>query len=189
MGNVGINPRASLLLFGHKLAADFTQRAEGDKTMIRFARAAEEDAAELAQIQMRAFHSQNPPGFPKLSGPPGYDSVTWQIEMMKQVPYTKIIEGATIVGGLVLLPKSPTHCHVERIYLDPLCHGRGIGTQTMKWMEKTWPEYKQWTLRTPAFHVGNQRFYEGLGYLRVGEREVMPGFLMVEYEKRIGELA
>jgi len=153
--------------------------------MIRFERAVEADAAELAQIQMRAFHSQNPPHIPKLSGPPGYDSAVWQIEMMTQVPYTKIIEGDAIVGGLILIPKTLEHCHLERIYLDPLHHGRGIGTETMKWMERTWREYRRWTLRTPAFHVRNRKFYEGLGYVKVGEREVLPGFLMVEYEKRL----
>ena len=157
--------------------------------MIRFEYAVATDAARLMEVQVRAFESQTPPDMPELKGPPGYDSVEWQIQTMQEVPYLKIMEAEAIVGGIVLTPQSPMHCHVERIFLDPPVHSRGIGTQAFAWLEQTYPQYDCWTLRTPLFHLRNQRFYEHLGYVKTGTKEVFPGFVLIEYEKRIRDQA
>lgn len=153
--------------------------------MVCFEKAGEQDAVLLKDVQMRAFLSQVPLDMPDLGGPDGYDSAEWQIEMMHKVPYIKILHDDILIGGIVLEPESADHCHVNRIFLDPPFHGKGIGTQAFAWLEKTYPEFRLWTLRTPAFHIRNQRFYERLGYQRVGELEVFPGFVLVEYEKRM----
>jgi RimJ/RimL family protein N-acetyltransferase len=153
--------------------------------MIRFEIACEADAARLMEVQKHAFDSQVFEELPNLGGPPGYDSVAWQIETMNQAPYIKLLEDETIIGGIVLEPMGPEHCHLGRIFLDPPYHGRGIGTQAMAWLEKTYPEYRLWTLRTPALNLRNQRLYERLGYRKTGEKEIFPGFVLFEYEKRI----
>jgi RimJ/RimL family protein N-acetyltransferase len=154
--------------------------------MTRFEIACIEDAVQLSEVQKRAFDSQVPDHMPDLGGPPGYDSVEWQIETMQQTPYIKIRQDGAIVGGIVLEPQGPDHCHVGRIFLDPPFHGLGIGTQAFAWLEKTYPQVTLWTLRTPSYHTRNQRFYERLGYRRTGKDiEVFPGFVLVGFEKRI----
>jgi GNAT superfamily N-acetyltransferase len=157
--------------------------------MIRFEIACPEDAARLAEVQKRAFDSQVPDEMPDLGGPPGYDSPAWQAETMQQTPYIKILEDGDILGGIVLRIPEPDHCHVERIFLDPPYHRRGIGTQAFAWLEQTHPQYRLWTLRTPAFALSNQRLYERLGYRKTGEKEIFPGFSLIEYEKRIENVA
>ena len=154
--------------------------------MIQFEMACEADAVVLKDIQMRAFLSQVPPDMPDLGGPEGYDTVEWQIESMKSAFYIKILSNDEIVGGMVLDEEEPDHCHLNRIFIDPPYHGQGIGTQALQWLEKRFSRYSRWTLRTAAFHIRNQRLYERLGYKRTGEVEIMPGFSLVEYEKRIG---
>ncbi len=151
--------------------------------MVQFQLTQEDDAAQLTAIQKRAFDSQVPPEMPDLGGPPGYDSVDHQIDMMRRGPYYKVLVDDAIVGGIILDPKSPNHCHVEIVFIDPLLHSQGIGTQAFHWLEATHPQYTLWTLRTPAFHKRNQRFYERLGYVKVGETEVFPGFILFLYEK------
>ena len=154
--------------------------------MLRFEIASPEDAERLMLVQKLAFDSQVPDDMPDLGGPRGYDSVDWQLEMMTQFPYIKILEDDAIIGGILLKPMGPNHCHVDRIFLVPEVHGRGIGTQAFAWLEKTYPQYSLWTLRTPTFHTRNQRFYEMLGYRKTGgEIEIFPGLVLVEFEKRI----
>lgn len=153
--------------------------------MISFEIAREEDAPALMEVQKIAFDSQVPDHLPDLGGPPGYDTVAWQIETMQQVPYIKILEDGKIIGGIVLEPEEPGHCHVGRIFLHPDVHSRGIGTQAFAWLEATYPLYERWTLRTPSYHTRNRRFYERLGYRVTGEKEIFPGFVLTEYEKRM----
>jgi RimJ/RimL family protein N-acetyltransferase len=153
--------------------------------MIRFEIAEPADAEQLRDVQMRAFLSQIPAEKPDLGPPPGADSVEWQIERMGEAPYIKILNDGAIIGGIVLEIEEPDHCHVNRIFLDPPYHGRGIGTQAFGWLERTYPQFHRWTLRTAAFQTRNQCFYERIGYVKTGEMEAFPGFILFEYEKRI----
>jgi GNAT superfamily N-acetyltransferase len=155
--------------------------------MVRFEKATEADAEKLMEVQVSAFLSQIPDDKREIGGPPGYDSVEWQVHTMHQVPYIKILTDDQIIGGIVLRPMGADHYHVERIFLHPAYHRRGIGTQAFAWLETTYPQVRVWTLRSPALFTWNQRFYEKLDYRRTGEMEVFPGFVLIEYEKRIGE--
>lgn len=153
--------------------------------MIRFENTVDADAEALATVQKRAFDSQIPEDMQEIGGPPGYDSAEWQLEMMHRGPYMKILVDEQIIGGIILTLTEPDHCHVDRIFLDPAYHSQGIGTQAFAWLEHTYPSVQLWTLRTAAFQLRNQRFYEKLGYRKTGEKEVIPRLILIEYEKRI----
>jgi len=53
--------------------------------------AAPADAAKLTEVQARAFADDNkrkPPGC-SMEGPPGFDSLAWNLESIERTPYYK----------------------------------------------------------------------------------------------------
>lgn len=127
------------------------------------------DAEALVHVQIAAFHydSEIYPGV-ELGGPPGYDSVDVMLEKIQQdESYTITVDGQCI-GGIVVFDMGEGHYHLDLIFLDPVYHNRGIGTQAMQFIEQTYPASK-WTLDTPTWATRNHHFYEKFGYVKVGE--------------------
>ncbi len=150
--------------------------------MIRFEKAKPKDAEILTEVQTRTFDddSQRFAGKPS-GGPPGYDSVEWQIRMMKRGMYYKILAEDRIIGGFIIFDMRKRHYNLGRIYIDPDFQNQGIGTQAMEFMERAFPLVKKWSLGTPRWAYRNHHFYEKMGYIKVGE-DPRGDFL---YEKRI----
>jgi len=156
--------------------------------VIRFEKAALEDAQALTDVQVRTFDDDSRRfGGQASGGPPGYDSVDWQIWAMRRGIYFKILDDDQIIGGIILFDMRNRHFNLGRIYLDPAYQGRGIGTQAIEFIEDRYPHVKKWTLDTPGWATRNQHFYEKLGYVKVGE-ELMDGqdWPLWLYEKRSG---
>lgn len=137
--------------------------------IIALKKAVARDAATLAEISKRAFASDLACGAVSPGGPPGYDSVGWQREMMKRGDYHKILLGARIVGGLIVFRKAPQEYELGRIFIDPEVQRQGIGMQAMALMEAAYPLAKRWTLDTPVWNTRTNRFYPKVGFTRVGE--------------------
>jgi GNAT superfamily N-acetyltransferase len=154
--------------------------------MIAFKRARSADAAQLTAVQKRCFDddSQRYLGT-DTGGPPGYDSVKWQQNIMKKSLYYKIVWDGQIIGGLIIFSKGSGHYELGRIYLDPDYQNQGIGTQAMAFIEQAFPDAQRWTLDTPLWATRNHHFYQKLGYVRVGELNMGGGELSILYEKRI----
>jgi len=57
------------------------------------------------------------------------------------------------------------------IFLDPNEQHKGYGKQIMLSIEKLYPKVKRWKLETLADSYGLHKFYESLGYVKVGERK------------------
>ena len=154
--------------------------------MIRFVKARTRDAEELTEVQRRTFDEDSRRFAGRPGGPPGYDSVDWTLWAIKTGIYFKISAGDQIIGGVILFDMHQRHFNLGRIFVDPDWQDRGIGTQAIQFIEKTFPYVKRWSLDTPEWAVRNHHFYEKLGYVRVGE-EVPPGVDMrlYLYEKRI----
>jgi GNAT superfamily N-acetyltransferase len=94
----------------------------------------------------------------------------------------KISLGGTIIGGITVIDQGRGHFHLEVLVVDPDHHNKGIGTQAMAFIERTFPAIV-WTLDTPTYATRNQHFYERLGFVRVGET-VFPDITLIQYEKR-----
>lgn len=153
---------------------------------ITFERATLNDVPALVEVQTRCFDDDSRRfAGQEGGGPPGYDSAQWQIQMFRQASaYLKIVEDGRIIGGIIIfrVGRDPhgTHYEVGRIYLDPDCQNRGIGTLAMRHIEEAFPKVKRWTLGTPVWATRNHHFYEKVGYKRVrqdGEE--------IRYEKRM----
>lgn len=153
---------------------------------ITFERPTAADAQALTDVQIHAFHDDARlyPGV-EIGGPPGYDSVDELIQDIATYHCHKIICDGFIVGGIVIFDRGQGHFHLDRIYIDPNYHNRGIGTRAMQFIEQTYPATK-WTLDTPIWAVRNHHFYEKFGYVKVGETlEVEEDITLVCYEKQL----
>jgi len=138
------------------------------KKEIELKNASNEDAEILANLSKRAFETDIIVGSPfKEGGPPGYDSPQFQIFMMKHLTYQKIFFNDQIVGGVAYNSKKSNHFILERIFIDPQFHNRGIATEAMNILFTEYPNVV-WTLGTPEWNVRTKHFYEKIGFYQVG---------------------
>ncbi|MHA2296067.1 MAG: GNAT family N-acetyltransferase [Candidatus Hodarchaeales archaeon] len=160
---------------------------------VRIERASDEDAAVLADVCKEAFHTDVnviavPPGSAKPSpgGPPGYDSPDFQKLIISVIPYYKILLGDKIVGGLFFDNGNSEHYVLERIFVSPSHHEKGVATRAMELVHEKHSEAKIWTLGTPKWNPRTQHFYEKLGYVQVGWEEAEdPEWWGVWYQKTV----
>lgn len=156
---------------------------------LRFEKACVRDAEILTEIQKRTFDddSRRFAGLPG-GGPPGYDSTGWTLWAIKTGIYYKILAGpfpSQIVGGVILFDMHRRHFNLGRIFVDPAWQDRGIGSQAIRFIEKTFPYVKRWSLDTPEWATRNHHFYERLGYVKVGEEPLEGANMRLYlYEKR-----
>lgn len=141
------------------------------------------DAPALLDTQIRAFHDDTRLYGVEIGGPPGYDSMETILNDVNNPLCHKIVCDGQIVGGIVVMDYGNGHFHLDRIYIDPDFHNRGIGTRALQFIEATYPANK-WTLDTPLWAIRNQHFYEKMGYVNVKEFEI-EGFWLIAYEKQL----
>ena len=151
---------------------------------IDFARATPADAEDLVKVQIGAFHDDARlyPGV-EIGGPPGYDSVEAMLATIAGDECYKVSLDGEIIGAITVIDQGGGHFHLAVLAIDPAHHNKGIGTQAMGFIERTYPA-TVWTLDTPLFATRNQHFYERLGFVRVGET-VFPDITLIQYEKRL----
>ncbi|WP_150265748.1 GNAT family N-acetyltransferase [Paenibacillus tepidiphilus] len=121
----------------------------------------------LTEIQKRAFdadaqHYQRPEN----SGPPGYDSVNWQNEMMDKGHYYKLLDCGRIIGGALVYAPGEEEYHLVRIYIDPGYQNRGLGREAIRCLFGRYPAARKWSLDTPSWAVRNQHLYTQLGFVQ-----------------------
>lgn len=136
--------------------------------IIRFKEATSDDAEILAELSSKAFHTDAEVfGFEQPGGPPGYDSPEFQNWAMRTLTYYKILYNEEIVGGIILDTGKLDHHILERIFVDPRYHNKGIATKAMILI---FNEYTNviWTLGTPEWNARTRHFYEKLGFYQVG---------------------
>lgn len=146
------------------------------------------DAAELTDVQTRTFDADSRAhGQGERGGPPGYDSVAWQIDMMQRGQYFKIMDGQRLIGGAIVFRVKHGHYELGRIYLDPEFQNRGLGAVAMQLIEQQFPNAKRWSLDTPDWAKRNHHFYEKRGYVKVREEVVdeLGGLRLFFYEKEM----
>ena len=135
---------------------------------IKIEKAASSDAEILADISKEAFHTdvevgdQGDPG-----GPPGYDTPEFQNWAIKILTYYKIIHNGEIVGGIILNSRMVKLHILERIFVDPRHHNKGIATKAMELIFLKYPNVV-WTLGTPEWNVRTKHFYEKIGFKQIG---------------------
>ncbi len=128
------------------------------------------DAATLARIQQQAF-ADDVHLYGK--GPPGFDSPPAQLRAMRMATYYKILVGHEIAGGLIVRARDQAagHYYLVRMFLAPGFQNQGIGGLAFRMLEEKYLGASKWTLDTPYRSDRNHRFYEMLGFAKVGQSD------------------
>jgi len=153
---------------------------------IKFEPPTNADANDLLSVQVRAFHddARMYPGV-EIGGPPGYDSLETMVADIQNFLCHKIIYQVQIIGGIVVFDWGEGHFHLDRLFVEPSYHNRGVGTHAMQFIEAAYPA-RLWTLDTPVYATRNQHFYEKLGYIKVGIKDT-DDIPLVSYKKTVAD--
>lgn len=152
--------------------------------MLRVELAKLEDAEAITAIKIRAFNKEINTYLGRDGGPPEYDQVQSEKDIINQFIAYKILLGDIIIGGLFLIPLDKSKMCFEDFVIDPVYQNRGYGYHVMTLIESMHANIKEWQLSTPIFSVSNQHLYEKFGY-----REVSRNNDEIEYVKLIGKTA
>ena len=148
--------------------------------MIKFLKASEGDAKSLVGVQIRAFSIDvDICG----DGPPGYDSVDRQIQLMESHIYYKIVGEETIIGGFYICPHGKGRYDIIRLFVDPCYQGKGVGSMALKHIEALFDDLEILELEASDFRKDNHIFYENRGYIKVGEVEYSKDSFSYKYQK------
>jgi len=159
--------------------------------MIRIERTSAEDAEKLMQISTQAF-AQDTKKYG--ASPAGIDLIENHREWIEKYHYYKITIGNELIGGMIVVPGNDCH-YLEALFVTPAFQNKGIGTQAVRFIDEVYPTAKKWALYIAYLSSRTQRFYEKLGYERVGQTKPgdhpeIPdrGFHLLLYEKKVIEL-
>jgi RimJ/RimL family protein N-acetyltransferase len=155
---------------------------------ISLRKAQPEDAADLAVISRRAFHSDVEVGAPGPAGPPGYDDPGWQQEMMATGGYQAILVDGHLAGGALVFDLGSGHYELSRIFLDPQWHRQGVGRRAVRLVLAAHPRAGRWTLDTPVWNRRTRALYESLGFVETARR-TEPGAPELVVYQRLREVA
>ena len=146
------------------------------------------DAAILTDTCKRAFDSDIDYGEPVPGGPPGYDSVDWNMDKIKNryLQYYKILDDNDIVGGFIAGDRGPGYQACERIWVDPERMRKGIGTTTFEHVWEKYPSADLWVLGTPEWNTRTNPFYQNIGFRQIGKTHEY-SWDGIYYEKRLTE--
>ncbi len=149
-------------------------------------RARVEDAETLTDTCKRSFDSDSEVGAPRLGGPPGVDSIEWNVDRIKNryLNYFKILNGNDIVGGFIVGDRGPGYQICERIWIDPNYMRGGIGTKTFDLIWEKYPSAELWALGTPDWNLRTNPFYQKIGFVKIGTTHEY-SWTGNYYEKRI----
>jgi replication factor A1 len=159
-----------------------------DTESITIHRATIEDASTLTETCKRAFDSDSEFGSPGPGGPPGYDSVEWNADKIKNryLQYYKILEDNEIVGGFIVGSRGPNYQACERIWVDSNQMRKGIGSTTFDLVWKEYPSAELWVLGTPEWNTRTNPFYQSVGFVQIGKTHDY-SWDGIYYEKRLTE--
>ena len=150
--------------------------------------AAIEDADTLTETCRKAFDSDSEFGAPGPGGPPGYDSLEWNVDKIKNryLHYYKILEGNEIIGGFIASDRGPDYMVCERIWVDPDQMRKGIGTRTFNLIWNLHPSADLWVLGTPEWNTRTNPFYQSIGFAQIGTTHEY-SWDGIYYEKKIAD--
>lgn len=150
--------------------------------MLRVERAKIEDAAIITDIKAAAYNKEIHTYLGRNGGPPGYDCVESEIDIINNSIAYKITLDNHIIGALFLIPVNDTIMRFEDFVINPAYQGKGYGYRTMEIIEAKYKNILEWQLSTPVFSKGNQYLYEKFGYMEAARDENE-----IEYIKRIAD--
>ena len=138
-----------------------------DSVMIQHAEVG--DAEVLTETCKKAFDSDSEFGAPGPGGPPGVDSIEWNIDKIKNrhLHYYKILEDNEIVGGFIVGDRGPNYQVCERVWIDPDQMRKGMGTRAFDVVWEKYPSTDLWVLGTPEWNTRTNPFYHSIGFVQI----------------------
>jgi len=137
----------------------------------------EADIPELTAVMTRAFDddAQKHLGQER-GGPPGYDNGDFFRQWLFGYNVTdgiKVLLAGKIIAAAIVWNLPDGHNILGTIFVDPSVQDRGIGTRLWRYIEKQYPQAKNWRLATPVWAKKNHYFYEHkCGFQRVANTEL-----------------
>lgn len=144
------------------------------------------DADDLTKTCKKAFDSDVDYGEPGPGGPPGYASIEWNLDKIKNrwLQYYKILDDSEIVGGFIVGDRGPGYQACERIWVDPDKMRKGIGTKAFELVWKQYQSADLWVLGTPEWNTRTNPFYQSIGFKQIGKTHDY-SWDGIYYEKRL----
>lgn len=124
------------------------------------------DAQTLTSISIDAFHTDfMVAGRRAKGGPPGYDSVEFHEQMIKEsTKFFKILVDNDIIGGFWFIQGNSEEACLYRLFIDPKFHRKGIGLQSFDFLFTKFSDIKIWTLKVPIWNTRTPEFYKKIGF-------------------------
>ncbi|PEC86817.1 GNAT family N-acetyltransferase [Bacillus cereus] len=140
-------------------------------TIISIEKATILDAEKLTEIMTRTFDEEAKRW---LGGqgdvidyniqPPGYSSVEMMRYSIEELDSYKVIMDEKIIGGIIVTISGKSYGRIDRIFVEPVYQGKGIGSNVIKLIEEEYQSIKIWDLETSSRQINNHHFYKKMGY-------------------------
>ncbi|HDR7719906.1 GNAT family N-acetyltransferase [Bacillus albus] len=96
--------------------------------------------------------------------PPGYSSVEMMKYSIEELDCYKVVMDEKIIGGIIVTISGKSYGRIDRIFVDPVYQGKGIGSFVIKLIEEEYPSIRIWDLETSSRQINNHHFYKKMGY-------------------------
>ncbi|WBO92876.1 GNAT family N-acetyltransferase [Bacillus tropicus] len=140
-------------------------------TIISIEKATIVDAEKLTEIMTRTFDEEAKRW---LCGqgdvidyniqPPSYSSVEMMKYSIEELDSFKVMMDEKIIGGIIVTISGKSYGRIDRIFVDPVYQGKGIGSYVMKLIEEEYQSVRIWDLETSSRQLNNHHFYKKIGY-------------------------
>ncbi|ALQ68005.1 GNAT family N-acetyltransferase [Bacillus thuringiensis] len=147
-------------------------------TIISIEKATIVDAEKLTEIMTRTFDEEAKRW---LCGqgdvidyniqPPGYSSVEMMKYSIEELACYKVIMDEKIIGGIIVTISGQSYGRIDRIFVDPVYQGKGIGSNVIKLIEEEYLNIRIWDLETSSRQLNNHHFYKKMGYAIIFKSE------------------
>jgi ribosomal protein S18 acetylase RimI-like enzyme len=144
-------------------------------------RAKTEDAEEILDLQKLAYQSQA-----KIYNDYSLPPLTQTLEEVKVDFEDQIVLKATIskrIIGSVRAYVDEETCYIGRLFVHPDFQNRGIGTELMNAIERTFNEAKRFRLFTGHRSDKSIYLYQKLGYKMIEIKRITDGLSIIHMEK------
>ncbi|MDA1676308.1 GNAT family N-acetyltransferase [Bacillus cereus group sp. TH152-1LC] len=96
--------------------------------------------------------------------PTGYSSVEMMKYSIEELDCYKVIMDEKIIGGIIVTISGKSYGRIDRIFVDPVYQGKGIGSHVIKFIEAEYLNIRIWDLETSSRQINNHHFYKKMGY-------------------------
>lgn len=141
-------------------------------------RAEPADARSILEVYLKSVSGVN--RYPR-SNPTEYNI----LRKIQQHDYYKIIFGDNLIGGICVYPKkTPAVFQIDNLFIIPEYRKRKIGTQTLRRVEKIYPQAKKFVLKLAENDMVSSAFYQKSGYKGINiKRRINDSLVLDYYEK------